>query len=69
MLVLTVARVYRHQNLVTKYIKVMFSFLIIELKMFGIIHSLLRTLEVKCSMQQLNELEQFNKVYKKHATN
>jgi hypothetical protein len=46
----------------------MFSFLIIELKMFGN-HSLLRTLEVICSMQQLNELEQFNKVYKKHATN
>jgi hypothetical protein len=62
------ARVYSHQNLVTKYIKVMFSFLIIELKIFGN-HSLLRTLEVKCCMQQLNELEQSNKVYKKHATN
>jgi hypothetical protein len=36
----------------------MFSFLIIELFFFT------------CSeMQQLNELEQFNKVYKEHVTN
>jgi hypothetical protein len=45
----------------------MFSFLFIELKNV-LNHSLLRTLKVKCS-NYVDELEQFNKAYKKHTTN